>query len=179
MTMTLGCIHGRFQPFHNGHFEYLLAASRYCDRLVIGITQFDPEIADDGSPPHRMAESDNPFSYWERLQIIRRVIERSPLAGREVEIVPFPIHQPSNIGRFVDRTSTMFTTIYDRWNVEKIRRLKEQGYRVRVLWRRRIKEIEGKQVRLAMRHDMQLFKRLVPEGGFEAVVEIIQGWPKT
>ena len=174
--MSIGCIHGRFQPFHNGHFEYLLAASELCDRLVIGITQYDPETTDRGSPPHRMAESDNPFSYWERLQIIRGAIAKSTLTKREVEVVPFPIHEPENIWRFVDPTSIMFTTIYDRWNVEKIRRLKDQSFRVHVLWRRRVKEIEGKRVRLAMRQYPLEFRALVPEGAFEVIEEIKRNW---
>ncbi len=33
-----GMIHGRFQPFHNGHLEYLLAALERCETLIIGIT---------------------------------------------------------------------------------------------------------------------------------------------
>lgn len=48
----------------------------------------------------RLAESDNPFSYWERLQIIRRVIGMSPLAGRYIEIVPFGWEPPLCLTRF-------------------------------------------------------------------------------
>ena len=33
-----GMIHGRFQPFHTGHLEYLVAAAARCERLVVGIT---------------------------------------------------------------------------------------------------------------------------------------------
>jgi cytidyltransferase-like protein len=33
--------HGRFQPFHNGHLEYILAAKERCDFLWIGITKFE------------------------------------------------------------------------------------------------------------------------------------------
>jgi len=36
-----GSAHGRFQPFHNGHLEYVLAAQKQSDFLWIGITKFD------------------------------------------------------------------------------------------------------------------------------------------
>ena len=35
-------IHGRFQPFHNGHLEYLRGAAECCDELFVGITNPDP-----------------------------------------------------------------------------------------------------------------------------------------
>jgi len=36
-----GSIHGRFQPFHNEHLDYVLRALDRCDFLWIGITQYD------------------------------------------------------------------------------------------------------------------------------------------
>jgi len=36
--VALGMIHGRFQPFHTGHLEYLVAAAGRCRRLAVGIT---------------------------------------------------------------------------------------------------------------------------------------------
>jgi len=36
-------IHGRFQPFHNGHLEYLRGAASRCDEIFVGITNPDPE----------------------------------------------------------------------------------------------------------------------------------------
>lgn len=171
--MITGCINGRFQPFHNGHLEYMQAAARSCERLIIGITQYDQEFADEGSPAHRMNKSDNPFTYWERYCIIRAVVAQAGMSGVGVEIVPFPIHVPETIVNFVGRECIMYTTIYDAWNVKKIRRLREQQYEVRILWRRRFKEFEGKAVRAAMRADMTRFKSLVPAGSFAEVSKIL------
>lgn len=171
--MTIGCINGRFQPFHNGHYEYLLAAAQRCDHLIIGITQYDPEATDSDSPKHRMDQGDNPFTYWDRFRIIKAAVAKSELAARSVDIVPFPIHSPNMIKNFVDPQSTMFTTIYDAWNVRKIRRLKENGFQVCVLWRRKVKEVEGKHVRAAMRHDFSSFETLVPDGVAPTVKEIM------
>lgn len=38
MLPRYGMIHGRFQPFHNGHWQYARAALARCDVLIIGIT---------------------------------------------------------------------------------------------------------------------------------------------
>ena len=38
--VALGMIHGRFQPFHNGHLEYMVAAAARCTRLAVGITRY-------------------------------------------------------------------------------------------------------------------------------------------
>ncbi len=33
---------GKFQPFHNDHLKYVLAAFEYGDHVVVGITNPDP-----------------------------------------------------------------------------------------------------------------------------------------
>jgi nicotinamide mononucleotide adenylyltransferase len=37
---TIGVVHGRFQPFHNGHLEYVLSAKQKCDFLYVGIAMW-------------------------------------------------------------------------------------------------------------------------------------------
>jgi cytidyltransferase-like protein len=170
--MIVGCIHGRFQPFHNGHFEYLEAACQKSDRVIIGITQYQPDIRDRESPEHRLIASQNPFSYWERAEIIWAAADAAGIARKNISIVPFPIHAPDSIKYYVDTNCVMYTTIYDRWNIEKIRRLREIGFSVQVLWRRRIKAFEGKKVRFELQNDPSRIASMVPVGAFEKIVEL-------
>jgi cytidyltransferase-like protein len=37
----LAAVHGRFQPFHVGHLEYVMRAAELCDLLYIGVTNRD------------------------------------------------------------------------------------------------------------------------------------------
>jgi cytidyltransferase-like protein len=111
--LEFGCIHGRFQPFHNGHYEYMLAALARCSRLVIGITQYETGLTDRNSPSHRLDLIDNPFSYWERVEIIRSVLHASEIDRARWEIVPFPIHNPDRIRNFIPGKCSMFTTVYE------------------------------------------------------------------
>ena len=49
-----GMIHGRFQPFHLGHREYLRLALDRRETLLIGITNADPtQIAEEAEATHR------------------------------------------------------------------------------------------------------------------------------
>ena len=67
-------IHGRFQPFHNGHLEYLRGAAERSDEVWIGITNPDPErIKPEASDPLRHLPESNPFSYVERLLMVTEV----------------------------------------------------------------------------------------------------------
>lgn len=168
-----GCIHGRFQPFHNGHFEYMSASLARCEHLIVGVTQYERGLEDNDSPAHRMVDEDNPFSFWERLLIIKAVMTASGIDERRYTVIPFPMHNPFQINNFVPSDCVMFTTVYDEWNIKKIDRLREQDYSVEVLWRREIKEFEGKKVREALALNDGTAKRMLPAGAYSVIVEIM------
>ena len=60
-------VHGRFQPFHNGHLEYLLGAYERSSEVFVGITNPDPlRIRPEASDPLRHLPESNPWSYAEK-----------------------------------------------------------------------------------------------------------------
>jgi len=74
-SVALGMVHGRFQPFHNGHLEYVLEAAGHCRELLVGITNPgpDPVPAEPASPHRHLAEA-NPFPFAERSAMIRAAL---------------------------------------------------------------------------------------------------------
>ena len=67
-------IHGRFQPFHNGHLEYLRGAAARSEAVFVGITNPDPRrVKEEPSDPMRHLPESNPFTYTERLLMIEAV----------------------------------------------------------------------------------------------------------
>src|SRR5205085_9534116 len=75
--MRRGMIHGRFQPFHNGHLEYLRGAAERSDEVWVGITNPDPaRIKPEPSDPLRHLPEANPYSYAVRL-----LMSKAPAAG--------------------------------------------------------------------------------------------------
>lgn len=147
-----GSVHGRFQPFHNGHLEYVMGAMEKCSHLYVGITQYQTEHLVNASDlaPHRAMHSENPLTFFERLGCIRRALEDVGVLPDRYTVIPFPIERPASLPEFLPTTVPIFTTIYDDWNREKVRVLNHQGYDVEVLWERTTKAISGSQVRAAL-----------------------------
>ena len=78
-------IHGRFQPFHNGHLEYLRGAAALSDPVFVGITNPDPRrVREEPSDPLRHLPESNPFTYTERLLMIEAVVAQLRRPQRRV-----------------------------------------------------------------------------------------------
>lgn len=133
---TLGVVMGRFQGLHLGHMEYLLAGAQRCEHLLVGVTHFDPwehapeELRDLG----RMNASANPFTYYERLAMLRDALTEAGLPRERFDIVPFPIEHSERIPEFIPREAVCYVTIYDQWGYHKRQVLTDLGFPTRVLW---------------------------------------------
>lgn len=170
MHFEQASVHGRFQMFHNGHLEYLLEAKRRCDYLWVGITQYDIfDLRSEDLAIHRGLSADNPFTYYERVQMISDALCDSGLSRTVFGFVPFPIENEGHLPNFLPVTIPCLTTIYDHWNREKVKRLRELGYHVVVLWERDKKITEGSEVRRLLRSGSADWMDLVPNATIRAV----------
>lgn len=136
MIKKTGVIHGRFQPLHLGHMEYLMEGKRRCDFLFIGISIPDPRYGPDHSDVHRAQEVSNPFTYFERLMMIRKAILAAGVKCEEFEVVPFPVDQPEYLKYYVPFDGVFFVTIYDNWGRKKAEMFKAMGLDVEIMWDR-------------------------------------------
>lgn len=158
-----GSVHGRFQPFHNGHLEYVLESQRRCSFLWIGITKYDIDTSE-LSPLGRSREKpeNNPLTYHERLVMISEALVAQGIRREVFSFIPFPIEKPAKLPQFLPVSIPCFTTIYEEWNREKIQVLKSHGYEVIVLWERERKEISGGEIRDDMIRGGRRWKAMVP-----------------
>lgn len=162
---------GRFQPLHNGHLRYLLAAKQQCDYLWIGISQYDVySLSTCIEDPHRQKPENNPLTYFERVEMITNALLFCVLKRDEFGFVPFPIETPERLGGFLSTTIPIFTTLSDGWNEHKINLLKKLGYSVIVLWEDRAKELNGTTIRQLICAGNESWKQMVPR----ATIEIIE-----
>ncbi len=166
-----GMIHGRFQPFHNGHLAYLTGAAARCDRLLVGITNPDrlhmrptPEDA------NRHLPAANPYTYTERLLMVRAAAQAAGVGP--VEVIPFPITEPELWPDYVPVGTVHFLRVFSPWGAAKLERLRGRGYRTVVLEAVAGKDVSGEQVRAAMNSGGD-WKALVPP----AVVAILDSLP--
>jgi len=172
-TLSWGCVHGRFQPFHDGHLEYVLHAQQRCERLIIGITAADPTaVRKEDASSHRHEPASNPFTYFERLLMIRDALLAEGLKACDFSFVSFPIHEPGLIGHYVPGETVHFVRVYSRWEEEKVRRLRAEGFPVEVLDPGEEKKVSGTEVRHLMCEGLP-WKHLVPLSTVKIVCRIL------
>lgn len=168
--IKLGFIHGRFQLFHNDHLRYALDAKAQCEKLIIGITS--PENAfliREEVDPHRSNAADNPFTYYERFNMIKLALLGAGVNREDFEIVPYPIERPEILYNYIPLGATSFFTIYDKWGYEKLHRLTELGYNTVVIPRGE-KEMCSTEIRHKM-VDNDDWRCMVPEAVYNYVIE--------
>ena len=150
--MTRGMIHGRFQPFHNGHLEYLRGAYQRSDEVFVGITNPDPtRIRPEASDPLRHLPESNPWSYAERLLMVKAAAGEDGLDLARVHVIPFPVNEPELWPAYVPDGVTQYIRLFSEWGGTKLERFREAGYEVIVLDEGVDKAISGAEVRAALR----------------------------
>jgi cytidyltransferase-like protein len=157
-------IHGRFQPFHSGHLEYLRGAAERSDEVWIGITNPDRErIRAEPSDPLRHLPESNPYSYAERLLMVKAAAADLGLDPATVHVIPFPVNEPELWHAYVPAGVTQYLRLFSPWGGTKLERLRAAGYDVVILDEGTEKQISGAQVRAALRAGGD-WQRLVPPG---------------
>lgn len=169
--VELGIIHGRFQLFHNDHLNYALLAKERCKKLIVGITS--PENAAlirEEIDPHRSEAVSNPFTYFERYEMIKLALLEAGIKREDFEIVPFPIERPEILYNYVPLSATSFFTIYDDWGYEKLHRLGNLGYGTYVLFDKREKAMCSTEIRRKIVSGTE-WKDMVPNAVYKYIVE--------
>jgi nicotinamide mononucleotide adenylyltransferase len=168
--IPVGSVHGRFQPFHNEHLEYVVAAKKKCEYLWIGITKYDITPSE-FTPLGRARErpENNPFTYFERVNIIMESLNAAGVEKASFGFVPFPIDTPQRLPEFMPVSVPCFTTVCEEWNQEKIRILRGYGYTVIVLWERTKKLVTGGAIREDIISGGLSWRSMVPSATAKAI----------
>jgi cytidyltransferase-like protein len=159
-----GMIHGRFQPFHLGHLAYLNGAAERSDEVFVGITNPDPtRIRPEPSDPLRHLPESNPWSYTERLLMVKAAAADLGLDLACVHVIPFPVNEPELWPAYVPEGVTQYLRLFSEWGGTKLERLRGAGYEVVVLDEGVEKAVSGAEVREALREGAD-WESLVPPG---------------
>lgn len=171
--VSVGSVHGRFQPFHNGHLDYVLQAFDRADFLWVGLTQLFRPSAPSGSGKKRELRTSNPLTFRERAELVDAALLAAGVDQARFRITPFPIETPERLHEFVPAGSVCFTTLVDEWNDEKVRRLNEYGFATEILGISipdNMRVTSGTEIRRLIRASDPSWARFVPQ----AVAEIIE-----
>lgn len=146
--IEMGAVCGRFQIFHNDHLKYVLSAKEHCKHLIVGITSSDPSVSPQEKNDHNRGKSiANPCTYFERMMIVEHSLYNVGLTYKDFHIVPFPIGRPELIRYYLPLDAVCFFTIYDEWGMEKVERLKNEGYCTEILWKSEKKGLSSSFIR--------------------------------
>ncbi|MBI1885964.1 MAG: adenylyltransferase/cytidyltransferase family protein [Chloroflexi bacterium] len=175
MRSRFGMIHGRFQPFHRGHLEYMKAAFERCDNLIVAITNPDPTvIRQEAAAEHRHLPEANPFTFFQRQIMIRETAKDESLPLERIVFIPFPINLPELWRFYVPTSVVQYIRVFSEWEEQKAQRFREQGYPVEVLHPGAVKEVEASEVRRRLQSDED-WESLVPEAVARVIREVQAG----
>jgi nicotinamide-nucleotide adenylyltransferase len=128
-------VHGRFQPFHLGHLEYLSLALQRSRHVVVGIT--NPalgRVAVEQTSGHRHLRDANPYTYFERAEMVTASLPEAASTGTgTVRVVPFDVSDPATWGDYLPRGCLHLVTLNESWDQEKYRRFRAAGYDVEAI----------------------------------------------
>jgi nicotinamide-nucleotide adenylyltransferase len=118
---------GRWQPFHNGHLWLLRAIAAQAGPIVIGIVNPEPSNADWNEYPS-FHPVNNPFSYWERANMLSALAKREGLLERCYFVPLFhPRRNLANDETFLPRNRVWIIPITSAHEVAKVAELSQAG----------------------------------------------------
>ena len=157
MTRPWGMVHGRFQPFHTEHLDYVLRGLSRCENLVVGLTNPEPsECQHEAASQHRHLPEANPYSFFQRMEMVRRSLVDIGVYVHKVSFVPFHLFTPAKWACYLPapKATVQLVRVFSRWEEEKVRLFREYGFDVEILDRGATKNVDGTEVR-----------RLIASGG--------------
>lgn len=129
----LAAVTGRFQPVHHQHLELFTLALAEHDHLVVAVTNPDSGARHEATTSaHRHTDAANPFTYFERLRLLRAALDGAGLADR-ASVVPFDLTRPQLWPEYVPLGARHFVRAFSAWEEDKAGRLADGGYAVTVV----------------------------------------------
>ncbi len=132
--ISVGVVHGRFQPPHNGHIRYILAALGRAEHVLVGICTpeacTEAEAARTGYPgaPHL-----NPFTHAERAGMIAAALEEAGIARDRYSFIPFPSDY-QGLGELLPKNAVFLMSVTADSDKEKISYLERLGFKAETVY---------------------------------------------
>ena len=182
---ALGMVHGRFQPFHHEHLEYVLWGISNSKKCVIAITQPNIEcLSGSVGAPHRSKSEGNPFTFDERKRMIFLSLDRLGVSRDRYCIVPFDVDNMEDGFKVIEDTlgenckPVQYVKIFSEWEVHKVKEFEKLGYDVEEIQgsynKYMVKNVTGTLIR-EMVSSGRNWKDYVPYGTQKVIGEVNKG----
>lgn len=157
--MSTALFIGRFQPFHNGHFQIIKEILKQHDHLIIGI----------GSSQEKGTKQ-NPFSSQTRVRLIKEALKAEGIIRSQYSISLIPdLNDPPNWAAYVNKMLPHFDTLYTGSAFTK-KCYNNAGKKIIDI--PRIKNISATNIREKMAKNDPSWKKLVPPTVAKSLSEI-------
>jgi nicotinamide mononucleotide adenylyltransferase len=177
MVTPIGMVHGRFQPVHVEHFQYILRGLAQCSQLIVGITNPDPsDFSAEAASPHRHLDESNPYTFFQRSEMIKQCLIDEHVDLGRISLAPFHLHDPSKWRDYLPppRVIVQYVRAFSEWEDQKIKLFEQHGFKVELLDYRAPKNVEGVQVR-ALKRSGGDWLTMVPPGAARVIERIEAG----
>lgn len=124
-TYATGMVHGRFQPFHHEHLEYVLWGIANSKKCFIAITQPDiHNLSDTVGASHRAKSEGNPFTFEERKRMVELSLSRLGIPNNRYEVIKFNIDDMEKSFKELKNINsgeipTQFIKVFSQWEEYK------------------------------------------------------------
>lgn len=164
-----GVFYGRFQPFHKGHLNAVMMCLERCETLYIGIRIFETMMNFDLTQIKKSSE-ENPFTFEERMRMIKESLIDAKIDLKQVNIIPFPLENPEKWYEFVPKDTVHFRIGVSDWDEERIRAFEKSGLKIVTLPIYE-KNITAEKIRERIIQNKN-WKDFVPSGSAKIIEEI-------
>lgn|SRR3990172_2046249 len=165
-----GVFHGRFQPFHNGHMKAVMMCLERCEILYIGLRMVGNDFGAFDLGQMKKSAEENPFTFDERMRMVKESLMDAEVDLKRVNIVPFPLENPDKWYEYVPRGTAHFRIGVSDWDEGKIKAFQSAGLQVETLPIYE-KDISAEDVRKRILENKN-WKELVPKGTARVIEEI-------
>lgn len=168
-----GYYHGRFQPFHNGHFKMVKEMLKNHDVVIVGLSNpfRVPAVTNDAALIDALKSEDtrnpakNPWPYWQRVLMIRWSLEEEGIDTGRVIIVPNLIASGLRVEEveFPEEELVIYTMPSGKHNKLIMERDQEDGLEV-VVFDPATRTISGTEMRRMLKESDSEWEKYVPKG---------------
>lgn len=170
----LACVTGRFQPVHKQHMELFEVALRDAGHLIVAITNPDAgAVHEEPTSAHRHRRSSNPFTYYERTQLLNAALAGAGLAS-STTIVPFDLTRPVHWPEYVPLDARHFVRAYSDWERRKASLLADRGYSVEILEGDQSRRLSASDIRVRLAQG-SAWEDLVPAAVVPLLLTLLRG----
>ena len=155
-------VHGRFQPFHNGHLWLVIQALAQAEHVLIGICTPEicsQEIAEQTGYP--CTAEQNPYSYTDRVRMITDSLTEKGIDPDRYTCMPFPSDY-SGVSESIPHDTIFLLSVANESDTQKADYIRTLGFEVETTRIPSVRNESGSHIRSLVQANSQPWHELVP-----------------